>query len=171
VLALLAGRELAEHESPSEATLHVLHGHVRLTVGDEAWDGKAGDYVAIPPQRHALQAVEDSVVMLTVLKSLPRPSQHRVAAASLQAALGSCGCARNGVGGLEVLGTEPGLLLPKGRCPKYQRNVRQGAARNNVVDDTSLAGTQRYSPAAGRYATAAELTSTPTTSNIATPRG
>jgi len=31
VLALLAGRELAEHDSPGEATLQVLCGHVRLT--------------------------------------------------------------------------------------------------------------------------------------------
>ena len=35
------------------------------------WDGKTGDYVVIPPQRHSLQAVDDSVVMLTVFKSLP----------------------------------------------------------------------------------------------------
>ena len=46
VLALLAGHELAEHDSPGEATLHVLQGHVRLTAGDDAWDGKTGDYVA-----------------------------------------------------------------------------------------------------------------------------
>jgi quercetin dioxygenase-like cupin family protein len=70
VVALLAGRDLAEHESPGEATLQVLLGHVRLNAGSESWDGKTGDYVAIPAQRHALQAVEDSVVMLTVLKSL-----------------------------------------------------------------------------------------------------
>jgi len=71
VLALLAGHDLAEHDSPGEATLQVLQGHVRLTVGSDGWDGRAGDYVAIPPERHALHAVEDSVVMLTVLKSLP----------------------------------------------------------------------------------------------------
>jgi quercetin dioxygenase-like cupin family protein len=71
VLALLAGRDLSEHDSPGEATLQVLEGHVRLTAGDDAWDGKTGDYVAIPLRRHALHAVEDSVVMLTVLKSLP----------------------------------------------------------------------------------------------------
>ena len=71
VLALLAGHDLSEHDSPGEATLQVLQGRVRLTVGDDAWDGKAGDYVAIPPLRHALHAVEDSVVMLTVLKSQP----------------------------------------------------------------------------------------------------
>jgi quercetin dioxygenase-like cupin family protein len=71
VLALLAGRELSEHDSPGQASLQVLQGHVRLTAGDDAWDGKTGDYVVIPPQRHSLQAVDDSVVMLTVFKSLP----------------------------------------------------------------------------------------------------
>lgn len=71
VLALLADHDLSEHDSPGEATLQVLQGHVRLTAGDDAWDGKTGDYVAIPPQRHALHAVEDSVIVLTVLKSQP----------------------------------------------------------------------------------------------------
>ncbi|CAI7975774.1 MULTISPECIES: cupin domain-containing protein [unclassified Parafrankia] len=65
VIALLAGRELAEHESPGEATLQVLRGHVRLTAGEETWDGGAGDHVTIPPVRHALAAVDDSAVLLT----------------------------------------------------------------------------------------------------------
>ncbi|WP_374021899.1 cupin domain-containing protein [Mycobacterium sp. HNNTM2301] len=71
VLALLGGHELSEHDSPGEATLQVLRGHVRLTTNGDAWEGKTGDYVAIPAERHALHAVEDSVVMLTVLKTLP----------------------------------------------------------------------------------------------------
>lgn len=71
VLALLADHDLSEHDSPGEATLQVLQGHVRLTMDGDAWDGRTGDYVAIPPQRHALHAVEDSVVILTVLKSQP----------------------------------------------------------------------------------------------------
>ena len=71
VMALLAGHELSEHDSPGQASLQVLQGHVRLTTGDDEWDGKTGDYVVIPPQRHSLQALDDSVVMLTVFKSLP----------------------------------------------------------------------------------------------------
>jgi quercetin dioxygenase-like cupin family protein len=71
VLALLAGHDLSEHDSPGEATLQVLQGHVRLTTGCDAWDGKAGDYLALPAERHAVHAVDDSVIMLTVLKSLP----------------------------------------------------------------------------------------------------
>lgn len=69
-MALLAGRDLAEHDSPGEATLQVLQGHVRVTAGDAAWEG-APDYLAVPAERHALHAVEDSVIMLTVLKTIP----------------------------------------------------------------------------------------------------
>jgi quercetin dioxygenase-like cupin family protein len=67
LIAMTAGHELGEHQSPGEATLQVLRGHVRLTVGDDGYDGSAGDYLVIPPARHALLAVEDSAVLLTVL--------------------------------------------------------------------------------------------------------
>jgi quercetin dioxygenase-like cupin family protein len=70
VLALLAGHDLSEHDSPGEATLQVLQGNVRVTTDDDAWEGKTGDYVAIPHERHALHAIEDSVIMLTILKSI-----------------------------------------------------------------------------------------------------
>jgi quercetin dioxygenase-like cupin family protein len=71
VVALASGRELGEHDSPGEATLQVLRGRVRLTAGDDAWEGGTGDYVTIPPRRHALLSLEDSVVMLTVVKNVP----------------------------------------------------------------------------------------------------
>ncbi len=67
VIALLAGHELAEHESPGEATLQVLAGRVRLTSGDGAWEGEVGELAVIPDARHALYAVEDSAVLLTVV--------------------------------------------------------------------------------------------------------
>ena len=73
VLALTAGHELAEHDSPGEATLQVLRGHVRLSTNANVWEGKSGDYFAIPPERHALAAIQDSVVLLTVIAQLPRP--------------------------------------------------------------------------------------------------
>jgi quercetin dioxygenase-like cupin family protein len=66
VLALAAGCQLAEHDSPGEATLQVLHGRVRLIAGDDAWQGAVGDYVTIPPERHSLAALEDAAVLLTV---------------------------------------------------------------------------------------------------------
>jgi quercetin dioxygenase-like cupin family protein len=67
LIALAAGHELAEHDSPGEATLQVLVGRVRLTVGDQTWEGAPGDFLAIPPARHALAALEDAAVLLTVL--------------------------------------------------------------------------------------------------------
>lgn len=67
LVALTAGSGLAEHQSPGEATLQVLAGRVRLTAGDEVWEGGAGDYVHIPPHRHRLDAIEDAVLVLTVV--------------------------------------------------------------------------------------------------------
>ena len=73
VLALIAGHELGEHDSPGEATLQVLHGHVRLHGKSTVWDGKTGDYLNIPPERHSLTAIDDSVVLLTVVaQQFPR---------------------------------------------------------------------------------------------------
>lgn len=68
LLALTAGTSLAEHENPGEATLLVLRGRVRLTSGDTEWEGRTGDLLAIPPARHALDALEDAAVILTVAK-------------------------------------------------------------------------------------------------------
>lgn len=69
VIALTSGSTLAEHDSPGEATLFVLRGRVRLHAADTEWDGIHGDLIAIPPSRHSLEALEDSAVMLTVVKT------------------------------------------------------------------------------------------------------
>ena len=70
VVALRAGSSLHEHESPGEATLQVLHGHVTLVAGDQRADGTTGDLMPIPDARHSLEAVEDSAILLTVAKHL-----------------------------------------------------------------------------------------------------
>lgn len=70
LIALRAGQQLEEHESPGEATLQVLSGRVRLVAGDDDREAAAGDLLPIPPARHALVAEEDSVVLLTVVKRL-----------------------------------------------------------------------------------------------------
>ncbi|MEZ0073326.1 quercetin dioxygenase-like cupin family protein [Planotetraspora sp. GP83] len=66
LIALAAGRGLDEHESPGEATLQVLQGRVRVASSHDTWEGAAGDYLVIPPERHNLTALDDSAVLLTV---------------------------------------------------------------------------------------------------------
>lgn len=70
LMAMTAGSEMDEHESPGEATLQVLLGRIRLTNGQTHWDGSAGDHIIVPRSRHGLQALEDSAVLLTVAKAV-----------------------------------------------------------------------------------------------------
>lgn len=67
LLALAAGRSLADHESPGAATLQVLLGGVRLTAGgQEDLELHVGDHAPIPPVRHGLDALDDAVVLISV---------------------------------------------------------------------------------------------------------
>lgn len=68
LIALAAGHGLDEHDSPGDATVHVLHGRVRLCAGADEWEGSAGDLLTVPAARHTLDALEDSAVLLTVGK-------------------------------------------------------------------------------------------------------
>ena len=68
LIALAAGQLLEEHENPGEATVQVLHGRIRLAAGDIGWEGSPGDMLIVPDRRHSLEALEDSVVLLTVAK-------------------------------------------------------------------------------------------------------
>jgi quercetin dioxygenase-like cupin family protein len=68
LIALRAVTSLDEHENPGEATVQVLHGRVTLVAGENRWNGSPGDLMFIPDSRHALDALEDSVVLLTVAK-------------------------------------------------------------------------------------------------------
>lgn len=68
VIALAGGQALHEHENPGEATIHILHGKVRLVSGDTTWEGSPGDLLIVPNSRHSLEALDDAVVLLTVAK-------------------------------------------------------------------------------------------------------
>lgn len=66
VVALREGSSLTEHNSPGEATIIVLSGHVRLSAGSTSWEARKGDLLVIPPERHSLEALKDAVIVLTV---------------------------------------------------------------------------------------------------------
>lgn len=70
VLALSAGTELGEHNSPPAASVLVLHGSIRVT----ALDGEvvlAGQLRVLTHQRHSVVALEDSAFLLTTVTSIP----------------------------------------------------------------------------------------------------
>lgn len=69
LMAMRAGEGLSEHSSPGEATLQVLLGHVTLHSADSSWEGKPGDLLPIPAGVHSLDALEDSAILLTVVKA------------------------------------------------------------------------------------------------------
>jgi quercetin dioxygenase-like cupin family protein len=66
LIAITAGKVLNEHESPGEATVYVLAGRVRLVAGADSWEGREGDFLIVPPNRHSLEAIGDAVVLLSV---------------------------------------------------------------------------------------------------------
>jgi quercetin dioxygenase-like cupin family protein len=68
VIALAAGKTMDEHVNPGEATVHVLTGRIRLVAGGASWEGSAGDLLIVPDSRHALEAIDDTAILLTVAK-------------------------------------------------------------------------------------------------------
>lgn len=68
VIAIVAGHGLGEHDSPGEATLHLLRGRVTFTAGSGSCDLVAGDFLPIPRERHSVDALEDAVLLLSVVK-------------------------------------------------------------------------------------------------------
>ena len=68
LIALTEGSRLDEHENPGEATLQVLVGQVQMATASETRDAAAGELLVIPDERHSLEALADSAVLLTVAK-------------------------------------------------------------------------------------------------------
>ena len=70
VIALVAGTELAEHNSPHAASMQVLVGRVRVT-GMAPGSVAAGQLVTLTHERHSVFAEEDSVFLLTTVTGQP----------------------------------------------------------------------------------------------------
>ncbi len=66
LIALVAGAQLGEHESPGPASLLVLQGRVRVVAGGASVSLAAHQFSPVPDRRHSLHADEDSVVVLSV---------------------------------------------------------------------------------------------------------
>jgi quercetin dioxygenase-like cupin family protein len=68
LIAMVKDAALTEHANPGEASVPVLRGRVLLAADGQSWEGRDGDLLIIPDSPHSLQALQDSVVLLTVAK-------------------------------------------------------------------------------------------------------
>lgn len=68
VIALAAGQELDDHVNPGEATVMVLKGRICLVAEKQKWEGRDQDLIVVPPGVNSVEALEDSVLLLTVAK-------------------------------------------------------------------------------------------------------
>ena len=62
------GRKYRARVRGKMRTVQVLRGRVRITAGEDTADGLPGQLLIMPRIRHTLTAVEDIVVLLTVVK-------------------------------------------------------------------------------------------------------
>ncbi len=69
---LHSGGTLQEHAAPGAATVQVLDGRVRVHIGDETFEVPAGRLIAFNSGvRHAVEALEDSTLLLTLTAGRP----------------------------------------------------------------------------------------------------
>lgn len=65
VIAMRSGARLAEHANPGDATVLVINGRLRLWSGEVSWEGRDGDLIAVPDAPHWVEALTDTVFLLT----------------------------------------------------------------------------------------------------------
>ncbi|GAA1281261.1 MULTISPECIES: hypothetical protein [Brachybacterium] len=75
VIALTKGVTLAEHNSPPAASIQMIQGKVKIT-GEESTVIQTGFLEALTHHRHAVEALEDSVFLLTTVTSVPGSESH-----------------------------------------------------------------------------------------------
>lgn len=75
VIGILKGTNLGEHDNYDDATVYVLHGRVRLWVGEISWEGRTGDLLVVPDARHSFEILEDSALLMSVAKRPYPPGQ------------------------------------------------------------------------------------------------
>lgn len=75
VIALAQGTSLGEHNSPPAASIHVLRGRLRVT-GQDPVDLVEGQLEALTHHRHSVEALENSVFLLTTVTSQHDTGSH-----------------------------------------------------------------------------------------------
>lgn len=65
LIGVAAGHVLDQHENTGEVTLHLIRGRAQVVAGPDTAELAPGDYVVIPLQWDSVEALEDTVVLLT----------------------------------------------------------------------------------------------------------
>ena len=69
LFCMVRGQSLSEHTSSMPASIHVLKGRAVITLGEDRHDAGPGTWVYMPrEQRHAVDAVDDLVFLLTLFR-------------------------------------------------------------------------------------------------------
>jgi quercetin dioxygenase-like cupin family protein len=70
LFAFDAGQELSEHTASTPATIHILRGEARLTLGDDAHEAGEGAWAHMPARLpHSLLAKTPVIMLLLLFKS------------------------------------------------------------------------------------------------------
>lgn len=75
VIALTEGAQLAEHNSPPAASIQVIRGSLKVT-GQDPVVLEGGHIEALTHFRHAVEALEDTVFLLTTVTSQHDTGSH-----------------------------------------------------------------------------------------------
>jgi quercetin dioxygenase-like cupin family protein len=69
MFCMAKGQSLSEHTSSMPAAIHVLKGRGIVTLGSERHDAGPGTWIYMPKEQlHAIDAVEDLVLLLTLFR-------------------------------------------------------------------------------------------------------
>lgn len=69
LFAFDAGQGLSEHTAPFDATVYVVDGQARITIGGEAHQVRAGEAIIMPADvPHAVQAEERFKMLLVMIR-------------------------------------------------------------------------------------------------------
>lgn len=73
LMALRAGTELGGHEANGPASIYLVSGRASLASGEGTVEVSGGQWVSIPASVNSLVAAEDTIALLTVAPTAPRP--------------------------------------------------------------------------------------------------
>jgi quercetin dioxygenase-like cupin family protein len=76
LVTMLRNGRMHDHSAPGPITVHVLHGAIRFTVGDEGHELRAGQLISLAPgTEHAVEGIEDGAFLLTIahMSRIPNP--------------------------------------------------------------------------------------------------